>query len=174
MSTGTGTPTASTGTGTPTASTSTSTGTGTPSTGTRAEILALGARWAAAEQAGDTGALGEIAADDFRLVGPFGFVLDKAQWLDRYRTGALATSSLIWDEVEVRDFGATAIAIGRHTQHASYRGQPADGQFRVTHVFVRDGDRWALASLHLSLGAPPPRPARESESLVEADDGAVR
>jgi ketosteroid isomerase-like protein len=127
-------------------------------TGTRAEILALGARWAAAEQAGDTGTLSEVAAADFRLVGPFGFVLDKAQWLDRYRTGGLATSSLIWDEVEVRDFGATAIAIGRHTQHATYRGQPADGQFRVTHVFVRDEGRWALASLHLSLAAPPARP----------------
>jgi ketosteroid isomerase-like protein len=150
------------------------TGTGSASTGTRAEILALGARWAAAEQAGDTGTLGEIAASGFRLVGPFGFVLDRAQWLDRYRTGGLDTSSLVWDEVEVRDFGATAIAIGRHTQRATYRGQPADGQFRVTHVFVRDGDRWALASLHLSLAARPARPGQESESLVEADDGAVR
>ena len=157
-----------------TTNTGTGAGSSSASTGTRAEILALGARWAVAEQAGDTGTLGEIAAADFRLVGPFGFVLDKAQWLDRYRTGGLATSSLVWDEVEVRDFGAAAIAIGRHTQHATYRGQPADGQFRVTHVFVRDGDRWALASLHLSLAAPPARPGQPSESLVEADDGPVR
>jgi ketosteroid isomerase-like protein len=127
-------------------------------TDTRAEILALGARWARAEQDADTDTLGEIAAADFRLVGPFGFVLDKAQWLDRYTTGGLETSSLVWDEVEVRDFGQTAIAIGRHTQQARYRGQPADGQFRVSHVFVRDGDRWTLASLHLSLAAPPARP----------------
>jgi ketosteroid isomerase-like protein len=127
------------------------------SSDTRAEILALGARWAAAEQDADTGALAEIAAADFRLVGPFGFVLDKAQWLERYTTGGLATSSLVWDEVEVRDFGPTAIAIGRQTQQATYRGQPANGQFRVTHVFVRVGDRWMLASLHLSMAAPPAR-----------------
>ena len=125
---------------------------------TRAEILTLGTRWAEAEQAGDTGELGELAAPEFRLVGPFGFVLDKAQWLDRYATGGLVITSLVWDEVEVRDFGQAAIAIGRHTQQATYQGHPADGQFRVTHVFVRDGGRWALASLHLSQARPPARP----------------
>ena len=126
---------------------------------TRTEILALGTRWAEAEQAGDTGKLGELAAPGFRLVGPFGFVLDRTQWLDRYAAGELVTSSLSWDEVQVRDFGETAIAIGLQTQQATYQGRPADGQFRVTHVFVRDGDRWALASMHLSQAAPPRRPA---------------
>ena len=116
----------------------------------RTEILALGARWAEAERSADTATLGALAAADFRLVGPFGFVLDKAQWLGRYDTGALATSSLIWDDVEVRVFGATAIAIGRQTQRAAYQGRQSDGQFRTTHVFVRDGDRWVLASMHLS------------------------
>ena len=132
-------------------------------TDTRAEILALGAQWAEAERSADTATLARLAADDFRLVGPFGFVLDKAQWLGRYAPGALVTSSLAWDEVEVRDFGETAIAIGRQTQRATYQGRPSDGQFRVTHVFVRDGDRWALASLHLSQAAPPAPPAAQAE-----------
>jgi ketosteroid isomerase-like protein len=122
---------------------------------TRKQILALGARWAQAEQDGDTTVLDELAAADFRLVGPFGFVLDKSQWLDRYSDGGLVTRSLVWDEVDVRDFGDTAIAIGRQTQQASYRGRPADGQFRITHVFVRDAGRWVLASVHLSQAVPP-------------------
>jgi ketosteroid isomerase-like protein len=125
---------------------------------TRTEILALGARWAEAEQTGHTEVLDEIAAADFRLVGPFGFVLDKTKWLDRYATGGLVTSSLVWDEVEVRDLGDTAIAIGRATQQATYQGRPADGAFRVTHVFVRDAGRWLLASMHLSQAVPPARP----------------
>jgi ketosteroid isomerase-like protein len=127
-------------------------------TDTRAEILAIGAQWAEAERSADTTVLAGLAADDFRLVGPFGFVLDKTQWLGRYAPGALVTSSLTWDDVEVRDFGQTAIAIGRQTQQATYQGRPSDGQFRVTHVFVRDQDRWQLASLHLSLAAPPAPP----------------
>lgn len=126
---------------------------------TRTEILELGERWAAAERGADTATLDKLAAADFRLVGPFGFVLDKVQWLARYETGALHTGSLVWDEVEVRDFGQTAVAIGRHTQQATYQGQSADGQFRATHVFVRAGRGWVLASQHLSLGAPPGRAA---------------
>ena len=122
------------------------------------DIRAIGARWAHAEQAGDTNTLSELAAADFRLVGPFGFVLDKTEWIDRYATGDLATHSLVWDEVEVRDFGQSAIAIGRQTQQATYRGGTADGQFRVTHVFIRKGRRWLLASLHLSMATTPTRP----------------
>jgi ketosteroid isomerase-like protein len=126
---------------------------------TRAEILALGARWAEAERHADTNILDEIAADDFRLVGPFGFVLDKTQWLDRYLSGDLVTSSLVWEDVEVREFGETAITIGRQTQQATYQGRLADGQFRVTQVFIRDQGRYRLASVHLSQAAPPRRPA---------------
>ncbi|MCW2490973.1 MAG: hypothetical protein JWN47_337 [Frankiales bacterium] len=126
---------------------------------TDTEIRVLGSRWAQAEQDGDTSTLAHLAAADFRLVGPFGFVLDRAQWLDRYASGDLTSQSLVWDDVEVRDFGQTAIAIGRQTQQASYRGRPADGQFRVTQIFVRQNERWLLASLHLSQASPPPRPA---------------
>jgi len=138
---------------------------------TTAEILALGKRWAEAEQRGDTTVLDDLAVAAFRLIGPLGFVLDKAQWLERYRTGALDTRTLTWDQVEVRDFGAAAIAIGRHTQQATYAGQPADGQFRIMHVFIRDGvdSRWRLASIQLSqlaaaasTGGPPGGPERAS------------
>ena len=58
-------------------------------TTTTDEIRQLGERWAAAEVAADTTTLGSIVTDDFRLVGPFGFVLDRQQWLDRYRLGRL-------------------------------------------------------------------------------------
>ena len=69
-------------------------------------------------------------------------MLDKAQWLHRYPTGTLITSALVRDNVEVRDFGETAITIGRHTQQGTYQGRPADGQFRGPHVRVRDGGHW--------------------------------
>ena len=125
------------------------------SSDTRTEILRLGERWAEAERNADTDELDDLAAAGFRLVGPFGFVLDKAQWLARYRTGALHTRSLVWDEVDVREYGDTAVAIGRHTQRATYQGQTADGRFRATHVFTREGDGWMLVSQHLSQAAPP-------------------
>ena len=124
---------------------------------TEAEILQIGVRWTDAEQRADVDALDALSTDDFTLVGPVGFVLDKQQWLDRYRSGAFRTDSLSWDEVSVRDYGTAAVAIGKQTQRAEFQGQRADGEFRTTHVFVKSGDRWLLAGLHVGmLGGPPP------------------
>jgi ketosteroid isomerase-like protein len=123
------------------------------------EIMQFGERWADAEVRADVTGLDAMAVADFTLVGPLGFVLDKQQWLDRYRSGDLVTTSLTWDEVVVREYGDAAIAVGRHTQRAAYRGTPMDGAFRATHVLVRSGDGWLLAGIHLSpIAAPPARP----------------
>jgi ketosteroid isomerase-like protein len=137
-------------------------------TGTTDEqVRELGRRWVEAEQRGDVDTLDAISADDFTLVGPVGFVLNKQQWLDRYRNDAFVTRSLVWDGIEVRDYGDAAVAIGCHTQQASYQGQLVDGQFRATHIVVRRHDQWLLAGLHLSpIGGPPPfrPPAQPSQA----------
>lgn len=126
-------------------------------TTTEQEILDLGRRWTAAEQAGDTAALDDVAAEGFTLVGPVGFVLDRAQWLQRYASGDLITHEIDWHDVAVHDHGDTAVATGVHTQRAAYRGRPVDGSFRSTHVAVRRDGRWRLAAIHLGpLGGPPP------------------
>lgn len=124
---------------------------------TEEQIRDLGRRWAKAEQRGDIAELDELTTADFTLVGPVGFVLSKQEWLDRYRTGALRTTSLSWDEIAVRDYGVAVVAIGVHTQEASYQGNPANGRFRATHIAIRQGENWSLAGIHLSpIGGPPP------------------
>jgi ketosteroid isomerase-like protein len=124
---------------------------------TEEQVREFGRVWAAAEERGDTEVLAGLVADGFRLVGPLGFVLDTDQWLARYGDGALVTEKLDWTDVEVRDFGATAIAIGVHDQVAKHQGNPANGRFRATHVLVRADGRWRLAGIHLSpIGGPPP------------------
>ncbi|MDX3192461.1 nuclear transport factor 2 family protein [Streptomyces sp. MN03-5084-2B] len=122
---------------------------------TEEQVREFGRVWAAAEERGDTEALAGLATEEFRLVGPLGFVLDRAQWLARYGDGGLVTEKLDWAEVEVSDFGGTAIAIGVHEQVATHRGNPVNGRFRATHVLVREADGWRLAGMHLSpIGAP--------------------
>jgi ketosteroid isomerase-like protein len=134
-------------------------------TGEQHPIIDLGRRWAAAEQRGDTETLDRLATGDFTLVGPFGFVLTKEQWLDRYRSGDLVTSELDWGEITVRAYGDTAVAIGVHAQRAAHRGRPNNGKFRATHIAVRDDGEWKLAGIHLSpIGvpaAPPQQPASD-------------
>lgn len=129
---------------------------------TTGEITEFGQRWARAEQAGDTETLDAMTVEDFTLVGPLGFVLSKPQWLARYRGGGLVTKRLTWDDITVREYGDTAVAIGVHDQEAEYQGNPSDGKFRSTHILVRSGEGWKLAGIQLSpiASAPPwaPKP----------------
>ena len=118
-------------------------------------ILDLGHRWASAERDADVATLASMVTDDFHLVGPFGFVLDKAQWLDRYASGDLTTTVLTWHDVDVRVYSDAAITIGTQTQEAAYQGTPSNGDYRVSHLFIRrDGD-WAMANIQLSLVTRP-------------------
>jgi len=75
-------------------------------------VRQLGEQWAQAEVAGDTVALAAMVTDDFRLVGPFGFILDRRQWLDRYDSGRFVTTELNWHDVVVIVAGAVAAALG--------------------------------------------------------------
>lgn len=128
-------------------------------TTTADQVRAFDDAWVDAELRGDTGALADMATDDFTLVGPFGFVIGKGQWLDRYSSGALETTSLDWHDVEVREYGDVVVEVGVHTQQASHMGNPMNGDFRCTRLLVRrpDTGTWALAAVQLSpMGAPAP------------------
>lgn len=126
-------------------------------TTTDEQVRDLGARWVAAEEQGDVAALDDLSTEDFTMVGPVGFVLDRDQWLRRYHTGDLVTRRLSWDELTVRDYSDTAVVVGVHIQQATFQDNPVDGRFRGTHVAVRRHGRWLLAGIHLSpIGGPPP------------------
>ena len=120
------------------------------------DIMTTGQKWAAAESTGDAGTLADLVTDDFRVVGPVGFILDRQQYLGRYQ-GGFSPESVAWDDVIVRDYGNAAVTIATVTQKASFQGQRADGQFRVAHVLVKPGDRWQIANVQYSMiGGPPP------------------
>jgi ketosteroid isomerase-like protein len=132
--------------------------------------------WSQAEMRADTGTLEAISTSDFVLVGPLGFVLDKRQWLERYRSGDLVTDSLSLEDSAIRVYPDAAVTIARHIQRASYKGRPADGEFRTTHIAVRDDSRWLLAGIHLSpIGGPPPfaRPTEPGAREATPPTGAA-
>jgi ketosteroid isomerase-like protein len=110
-------------------------------------------RYAAAEAAHDAATLAELAIDDVTLVGPVGFVLDRAAWLRRFEDG-LSYAELSIGDVAVREHGDHAVAVGVQTQSASYRGHTMAGRFRLTLVASRDDEDWRLLSAHLSGPLP--------------------
>ena len=124
------------------------------------EISRLLERLADAQRLADLDALSELLTDDFKLVGPLGFVVPKQQWLAQFRGGALQIESLEWDDVDIRThaYANSAIAIGRLTQTATYADNRADGAFRVTAIAIGNGVTWHLAGAHYSPIADPGRP----------------
>ena len=123
------------------------------------QVLELGRQWAEAERTGDVDTLGSLLVDDFVLVGPLGFVLDKQQYLGSRRSGDLKHESLVWEDVRIRVYGEAALAVGSQTQRSTYQGRDASGRFRVTQAAVRHGGRWTIAGLHYSPIAPPAEPS---------------
>ena len=120
------------------------------------EVLRLADTWATAELHGDTAFLERTLSDDFIGIGPLGFMLTKQEWLARHRSGDLKYESFNLDEVNVRVYNDAAVLIGRQGQNAAYRGNPIQGQFRITLVFVQQQGQWRLASLQLSAISQPP------------------
>jgi hypothetical protein len=111
------------------------------------------AAWSDAEARGDAAALDALLAADFRGDGPLGFVLDKEQWLDRHRRGALKAEAFVWVAGDLRVGNQTAVVIGVQFQVARYRGHDCSGASSCTLVAVRREGRWTI--VNLQLGHPP-------------------
>jgi hypothetical protein len=120
------------------------------------------AAWARAELDGDSGTLARLLHRDFLGVGPFGFLLDREQWLRRFGEGLDYTAFEFTPDTDVRSIGDAAFVVGTQTQQGSHQGRPIDGAFRVTLVLT--GPDCLLAAAHLSLRTPPgpPRPVQGS------------
>jgi hypothetical protein len=115
-------------------------------------------RWAAAELAGDPAELDAILHEQFVFVGPYGYLFDRQEWLDRFVRGdrhytEFSTFTFTAD-IPARVIGSTALVVGTQSQTGIHQGERVEGQYRGTLVLLRDTD-WLVAGLHLSLPEPP-------------------
>lgn len=123
-------------------------------------IKALVQEWAQAEESENTARLEEMLADNFFGIGPKGFVLFKEQWLQRF-TGGLKYESVTVDDVQVKEYGKTAVLVAHQSQKATFNGNRSDGDFRMSQTWVEQGDSWKLASVQygaLNPNMPGKRP----------------
>ena len=76
--------------------------------------------WTDAERTADRAFLDAHLADDFLGIGPLGFALPKAAWIDRHQGYALQYSTFRLDEVEVHQVGE-ATGVPAKVPSASWR-----------------------------------------------------
>ena len=110
----------------------------------------------ASERANDAHQLADGLAEDFRFIGPAGFVLTGEQFAGRFDGGTLKTTSFDLTDVEVREHNGTAVAVGVWAQETSCQGKPNNGNFRFTGVFTSAGGDWKLLNAQLSPMVAPP------------------
>ncbi|WP_165845781.1 nuclear transport factor 2 family protein [Streptacidiphilus pinicola] len=116
--------------------------------------------WASAELAGDAAALEPLLHERFRAVGPFGFLLDREQWLKRFADGLAYSAFSFSADEEAREVGGVTFVIGTQQQQGTYQGHRTDGAFRVS-LALTGGPQWRLVGIHLSLRTPPTSPERQ-------------
>src|SRR5437867_2900429 len=101
------------------------------------EVQKLDEEMAAAELHGDVTYLDDYLTDDFVGIGPRGFMLTKAEWLGRHRSGDLKYDVLDVTDRNVHAYGDAAIVTAHEVPRARYKGQISEGNYLTSHVFVR-------------------------------------
>jgi ketosteroid isomerase-like protein len=111
--------------------------------------------WVDAELWGDAEALDVLFTDDFVGIGPVGFVLPTAAWVDRFEHG-LHYAALSLDEVNTRTYRETAVVVAHQHADGDHHGNPAPADLRLSITPVRDGPAWRIAGIHHSFIARTP------------------
>ncbi len=94
----------------------------------------------------DVSALGQIWADDYFFVNAAGEMLSKAQRLTNLKSGATTLESINEEEeLKVRVYQNTAVAMGRVTIKGQYSGQPTSGQYRSIHIWIKGPTGWQIS-----------------------------
>src|SRR5262245_28797208 len=101
-----------------------------------------------AEMNQDTATLDRILADNFFTVEGNGTVVNRANYIARFRSTAATNPDATYDysDVTVNNYGDAAVVNYR----VRFRYPAAVGQFRVTVVWVKQGDAWKTATFHYS------------------------
>ena len=100
-----------------------------------------------AELDGDTVALRGLIAEDFRSIGPKGYIMDKEAWIARHEH--FTYQALDVEELDVRTYDGCAIVRNVQRNRATWQGEELAPVVRVSQVWVRQ-DGWRLAGIQFS------------------------
>jgi hypothetical protein len=96
---------------------------------------------------GDTSFMEKYYADDYAGWSPDGKLLNKQQTIDAFKSGMVKYESIEPTELKVTQYGPnTAIMRASANVKGTMNGQPVDGTYQATRVWVKRGGRWKVVS----------------------------
>jgi ketosteroid isomerase-like protein len=117
----------------------------------RHEIDQLEDEWRSAVLASDAKALDSLLAEDYMAITASGTLQSRDETLANLRSGRLHFTTLTITDRKVRFYGATAVVTSLATIEATNPEGQVTGEYRYTHVYVRDAQgNWKIVSVEAS------------------------
>lgn len=114
------------------------------------DLEALDAAWNRLRLEGNADDLDRLLADDWLLTHSDGRVQNKADYLNELRSRSRTNQGIRNEDVQLRQYGGTAVVAGVSVQSGVSQGKPWDGRFRFTRVWVLHQGRWQMVASHSS------------------------
>lgn len=130
--------------------------------GMEQQLIRLTQEFAAAERRSDTAVLDRLLSDDFTFTHSGGRVDPKTVYLDSLKTGSRRYETFDLENVQVRLYGAAALATGHlHIKVINTGRPPNEFLSQYTFVWVRQ-QSWRMVALQLTLIPETPAAANPS------------
>jgi ketosteroid isomerase-like protein len=108
------------------------------------------ASWNELRQRSDVEGLDKLMDERFVLVHSDGRVQHKPDYIAELRTRTRVNGPILNEDVKVRSYGNTAVVNGVSVQSGVSNGQPWNGRFRFTRVWLQQDGSWKIISSHSS------------------------
>jgi ketosteroid isomerase-like protein len=118
-------------------------------------IKELEQKWVDAYVNREAACLERFLANDYTGAYPDGSVLDKKREIEDVKSGAVAPTEIMLDEVKVRRYGDAAVITGKSITKGKMKDQDVSGEYRFTDVLVKQGDRWQAVAGQVTRIAKP-------------------
>jgi ketosteroid isomerase-like protein len=113
-------------------------------TDTKREFSALYHEWMTAIQEQDFEALDKIIGPEYTYAATNHGKQTRQQWWETVPAYTIKTFEL--RDLDVLDFGHTAVAVCEYHQEAVVRGEPRSGTFLITDTWLRRDNRWQVVA----------------------------
>jgi len=142
---------------------------------TEADVKKLMSDLAAALAKNDADAASKFYSDDYHLVTPDGVDQTKTARLADMRSGATKFDSFVYDDINVRSYGDTAVAIATVKARGTVQGKPRTTDMRATLVFRKMADGWKVVSgqaTPIAAAGTTPANSANTDKMAETNKSA--
>lgn len=103
----------------------------------------------------DRAAIEANMADDFRQIDGDANIEDKSSFVDGLLSPQLKIDPYTVEELEVRQYGDTALLSGRTRMTGSWEGKPWTTHYRYIDIYVKRDGAWKIVSVQITRLAKP-------------------